>query len=115
MKPTKQDLQMDAAAKQYASKSYPYENEARREFAKLDFAAGVRWADQHPLYMWISTKDQLPEIPDNRVYSDFVLIAYGKLTYIARVDRWRRWSGEDLENMRRPDYWMPIPPIPDKQ
>ena len=78
------------------------------------FIKGAKWADEHLKSPWISTKDHLPEIPDNRVYSDFVLIAYGKLTYIARVDRWRRWSGEDLENMRRPDFWMEIPPIPDK-
>ena len=64
---------------------------------------------------WISVKDRLPEIPANRAYSYFVLIAIGKLTYIARMDRWNRWVDENLDDIRRPDYWMPIPPIPDKQ
>ena len=75
MTPTKQDIEMNKAAEEYAKETYPNEKYTHR--AKFDFIAGVRWADMHPYNRWHPMSERPEGFAEILLYNskeDFMLL-----------------------------------------
>ena len=78
------------------------------------FLAGAEWADEHPKYYWISVKDGLPEIGQSVLIYLQQEHCCAHAVKCAGTDEWHVW-GTNTNIIGNVTYWMPIPPIPDKQ